>query len=235
MVFPDPRAGGRNASCAVGDVAVSEGLNTATQIAQVLDTTSPGGGTPTGPALQKILDRVKAKDTNIDAPPAPQYVLLVTDGQPTCPSGNGGGGGQDSDRTVTTQAITALRNAGVTTYVLGYDAQLDTRFEGALNEFAQAGGTDHYRPVGDEQSLVTEIENITKRAASCSYQLAKKPSDPTFVLVELDTKKLALDDPNGWRITDQNVEILGDACQTLQDGTRHTLNVTVQCEKVVLK
>jgi von Willebrand factor type A domain len=234
MLFPDPNAPRGAGSCAVGDVAVSEDLNTAGSIAQVLDRTSPGGGTPTGPALQRVLTRVQSKDYDIDVAPPPQYVLLVTDGQPTCPGGNGGGGG-DQDRALTTQAITDLKNAGVTTYVLGYDAQLDPRFEDALNEFARAGGTDRYRPVGDEQSLVAEIENITKRAASCSYQLAKKPADPSYVLVKLDGQQLNLGEANGWTITDRNVEVQGEACQALQGGGSHTLDVTVQCEKVILR
>jgi hypothetical protein len=48
--------------------------------------------------------------------------------------------------------------------------------------------------------------------------------------VELDGKKLELDDPNGWTIMDKNVTIQGEACTTLRDGARpHTLSVTVEC------
>jgi hypothetical protein len=237
MLFPDPAAGGgRNGQCATGTVLVNEALNTAGPIAQSLDRTAPGGGTPTGPTLQAARMRIEAKSGNIDNDVPPQYVLLVTDGQPTCPNGQGGGrgDGENLDRMLTTQAITDLSGIGVTTYVLGYDAALDPQFEDALNEFARAGGTDHYRPVQNEQSIVDEIERITKRAASCTYRLASKPEDNKYVLITLDQNPLKLDDANGWKIKDRDIEIVGEACQKLQDGGKHALNVTVQCVPVIL-
>lgn len=227
--------GGNNDLCAPGTQRVPTGLNTAAAIAMNLDRTQPSGATPTAAALQAAHQQIMQKMSDPDAKVPPQYVLLVTDGQPTCPNARGStfnGGALQQDHALTIQALDALTKAGVKTYVLGYDATVDANLAMALNEFAMHGGTGMFHPVRDAASIVEQFTKITASVASCSYQLDRKPHDPTYVLVKLDDKQLDLDVPDGWSIDGQNVTIQGAACTKLKDGASHRLVVTVECDPV---
>jgi hypothetical protein len=232
-IFPGPTADmGGQAVCATGTQRVPVGLNTATAIAGQLDMTKPAGYTPTGPTLDEVLKQIQAKKTSPDEQLPPQFVLLVTDGAPTCP-GMGMQNAQAHQATIV--AIDALAKAGVKTYVIGYDASVDAMLAMQLTEYAQHGGTNNFYAVQDGPSLVAKFSEITGAVVECSYLLDKKPDDKNYVLVELDGKKLNLGDPNGWSIDDRNVTIEGEACTTLRDGSRmHTLAVTVECRPQVL-
>jgi hypothetical protein len=196
--------------------------------------TQPTGRTPTGPTLDVVLKQIQAKKVSPDAVLPPQYVLLVTDGAPTCPGMATTMNTQAHQATIT--AIDALAKAGVKTFVIGYDASVDPMLAAQLTEYAKHGGTNNFFAVQDGPSLVQQFTAITGVVAECGYLLDKKPDDKNFVLVELDGQKLALDDANGWIIDDRNVTIQGNACATLRDGSKpHTLAVTVECVAQVLK
>jgi uncharacterized protein YegL len=216
--------GGRNnQGCSAGDQRVPVAANTADAIAMALDATKPEGNTPTAATLDAVLKQIMSKKTSPDDVLPPQYVLLVTDGQPTCGEGN-------APHQQTVAAIDALAKAGVKTYVIGYDASVNARLAQQLTEYAQHGGTNNFFAVQDGPSLVQQFTAITSVVAECSYQLDKKPDDPTYVKVELDGTALIQNAPDGWTITDTNVTIQGNACTTLRDGSRpHTLAVTVEC------
>jgi hypothetical protein len=235
-VFPGDGTGGRDADlCAPGTQRVPVGLNTAGMIAQSLDRTQPSGATPTAAALQAVHQQIMMKMSDPDARVPPQFVLLVTDGQPTCPNARGStlsGQALQQDHSLTIQALDALSMAGVKTYVLGYDATVDPALANALTEFAMHGGTGMFHPVKDAASIVEQFTKITATVASCSYQLDKMPHDPTYVRVKLDDKQLDLDNPDGWSIDGQNVTIQGASCTTLKDGATHRLVVTVECDPV---
>jgi hypothetical protein len=242
-VFPGDGAGGGGGRpgggmtdlCAPGTQRVPTGLNTAGAIAMSLDRTQPSGATPTAAALQAAQQQIMQKMSDPDSKVPPQYVLLVTDGQPTCPNARGStvnGGALQQDHALTIQALDALTAAGVKTYVLGYDASIDPALAKALTEFAMHGGTGDFHPVKDAASIVEQFTKITASVASCSYTLDKKPHDPTYVKVLLDGKQLDLDNPNGWSVDGVNVTIQGDSCTTLKDGGTHRLIVTVECDPV---
>lgn len=221
-----PGPGGQN--CAPGDQVVPVGLNTAPAIAMALDGSQPAGFTPTSATLQNVLMQIEAKKADPDAQVPPQYVLLVTDGQPNCVGNN------IEDDTAAHQAtiaaIDALAMAGVKTYVIGYDASVDPKLANQLMEYAQHGGTNNFYAVQDAQSLVSKFTEITSVVAECSYSLDKDPKDPKFVKVTIDGQQVTLNDPNGFSISGKNVILQGGACDTLRDGSKaHTLSVTVEC------
>jgi hypothetical protein len=221
--------------CAPGTQRVPTGLNTAAAIAMNLDRTQPSGATPTADALRAAHQQIMQKISDPDSKVPPQYVLLVTDGQPTCPNARGStfnGGALQQDHSLTIQALDALTAAGVKTYVLGYDASIDPALAAALTQFAMHGGTGDFHPVKDAASIVEQFAKITASVATCSYQLDRKPHDATYVLVKLDDKQLDLDVPDGWSIDGQNVTIQGAACTKLKDGAAHRLVVTVECDPV---
>jgi len=227
----DSITNGDGSSCTPGAINVPVALDTADKIKMFLDEVEPNGGTPTGPTLETALEALNPDAVSPDAVISPKFVLLVTDGQPTCPTGRG----RDvnpTDIAQSTKAIDGLLAKGVKTYVIGYDTKSDASLASVLDEFATHGDTGTHRAVEDEASLLAEFQKIAGEIVSCSYQLDKAPKDPSYVLVKLDGKQLNLDQPDGWSITGRAVTLEGQACKTLQDGKEHTLNVVVECDVV---
>jgi hypothetical protein len=159
---------------AMGDYTPHQIKNSYTNL-----TWEPGGlnCTETSDALEDALARRRLHD---DADPLdaqrPRAVILVTDGA-AC-----GCGGQPA----TVAAATALKQAGIPVYVVGFN------FGGSranLNEVAQAGGTNamlpnnqRYWTAEDAQTLATAIGQIRQQVISCSYTLHTTPQDPNQAL-----------------------------------------------------
>lgn len=235
LTFPGQNGGGRNGGCTPGSMQVPIGLNKAAAISMVLDATQPQGGTPTGQALQSALEEFRKQQASDTVMPA-RYVVLVTDGQPTCPNAQGGmGGGGNAlmaDKKLTLDALDALNKEGIKTFVIGYDAALDPQFSMALTEFAQHGGTEKYYAVQDEMSLNEAFKTISSAVIKCEATLSSSFVRPEDIHVKLDGNELPLNDPNGWRIEQQTVFIEGEACSTLQSGRGHKIEVVVDCQRL---
>jgi hypothetical protein len=222
--------------CGPGDLKVPIGLGTSAEIEQVLQNTQPGGGTPTGETLQAALKLFEENPTGADTVAPVRYVLLVTDGQPTCPNSNGGSNRQqslDADKRFTLDALDALRDNGIKTFVVGYDAELDDRLANALTEFAQHGGTDDYFPVQNEQSLIDAFKSISEKVITCAFEFKKDVTDPALVHVTLDGVTLAPNQPNGWTIDGNVVTVQGESCAKLQGTQGHAVEIVMECEPVV--
>jgi hypothetical protein len=101
---------------------------------------------------------------------------------------------------------------------------------------AQAGGTGDmaHRPIENEASLVQEFRRITSGAVSCEFALTMSPSDPNYVLVQLDGMKLNLNGADGFSLSAdrKKLTVLGSACTKLQSQSEsHMLTVKVECER----
>jgi hypothetical protein len=239
MVFP------ADDGCGTGELLVPINLNSAGAIANALARETPEGGTPTSATLERAYEELEIGVVGPDETPVVKFVLLVTDGQPTCPSAGGTVDApegvsqaehelrlqEDHERTL--DAIEALADEGVRTYVVGYDAALDPLLVAALSEFAAVGGTGDYHPVQNEAELDAEFAKISGEVVSCTFALDEEPQDPRYVQIELDGTPIYLDDPDGWSIAGTTVSVQGDACATLQDGGEHTLDVRILCDVVV--
>jgi hypothetical protein len=225
-----------NASvCAPGKIVVPIAAMNAAPISTELDMTRPGGGTPTSETLMKLLDSYAA-EAGPDVEQHPKYVLLVTDGAPTCPNGNGQEPADQADIDLSNKAVEALTSHMVKTYVIGYDTTTpgNEMLAQVLDGLAQRGGTgdQKHRPVEDEASLTAALESITGSIASCSFRLDQAPPRADYVLVTIDGKQLNLDAPDGWKLDDAHtVEIVGNACAMFKAG-KHVLDAKVQCDVV---
>ena len=233
MTFPSTQSD----SCGPGDVQVPIGLGTAAPIKKVLDSTKPGGGTPTGETLQAALKLFQDSAIIGDTVAPTRYVLLVTDGQPTCPNAGGGNNARqnqlDADVKFTTDALDALNAEGIKTFVVGYDADLDPTFSQALTSFAVHGGTDMYFPVQNEDSLTNAFKSISQKVVTCAFEFKTQVKDPRLVHVTLDGNTLRPDDPNGWTLVDKTVTVQGDSCAALQTGKGHRIEIVMECEPVM--
>jgi Mg-chelatase subunit ChlD len=221
--------------CSPGKIVVPTDLNSAAAIDTALNMTSPNGGTPTPETLQRLVADF-GSPAGPDAIARPKFVLLVTDGQPTCPNG----GGQlttQPDIDASNTALEMLSDRGVRTYVIGYNTTGpgNEAVAAVLDGFAQRGGTGdlHHRPVEDEASLLTEFQRIAGAAVSCTFVLDQAPPRADYVRVQVDGVQVNLNDANGWILLNgRTVELRGTTCQKLQSDGDHLVDAVVQCEVV---
>ncbi len=182
------------------------------------------GGTPTYLAMEKT------REALIDQAPddgSVGYAILVTDGEPNCPSSPTGDNLADVET-----AIAELAADGVNTYVVGY------RYGGAvLDDWAAAGETGSYYDAQDSSELSTAISSILTELVPCDYALSDTVADPTRVRVTIDGEDRALNDAeDGWTLGEdrRTIELSGAACEELRSDGNHTISVVVECDVVVV-
>lgn len=219
--------------CAPGTVNVDIGKGTAAEIESSLGVMTPGGLTPTSATLEAALDLLDEPAAGDQSLP-PRYVLLVTDGDPNCSEESRGGGGGEVDmgaRQGTLAAIEKLKNAGIQTFVVGYQTE-GTNFAQQLDQMAEAGGTGdtRHRSVSSGADLIDTFAEIAGRALSCSFKLDEPVEDANYVRV---TVKGQTPRPGeGWTLGDdmRTVTLTGESCDDVQAGSSFT--VEVDCDPV---
>jgi hypothetical protein len=172
-----------------------------------------GGGTPTGPAMDRAVAYLKTLTTK-----NPKYVVLATDGRPTCPTGIG----VDAD-SVAVASVAAAAAAGFKTYVIGI--AIDVGAQMTLNQLATAGGvpradpTIKFYPVTSKTDLVAALTAITGQVTNCVFPLSKPPPVPTNVKVTVAGVKVESDGANGWSYTAGNaaIQFNGTACEQVKN------------------
>ena len=114
--------------CAVGAAPEVEIGASSGPVIAAIDAAAPlpGNGTPTAAGVKAATATLRSRAT-----PNPKYILLATDGQPTCTVENGP---RDS-----IAAIAAARAAGLPTFVVGI-ATAGTAADATLDAMAEAGG-----------------------------------------------------------------------------------------------
>lgn len=218
ILFPD----GGDASCTVAtapDVGIA--ARNAPAIIARLRAHPPHdmANTPTPSAIEL------AEDYLARTPSArPRYLVLATDGEPTC--------GMTVDGTVA--ALDRVRSTyGIETFVLGIHGGVAGLHE-ALNRMAVAGGrpragaTQYYNATTTAE-LATALRGIAASTAGCTYRLSRTPERPTLVTVEQDGAAVPA---AGWTYTDatsREIRFLGSYCTRLTDGTVHTIRVHAPC------
>jgi len=218
--------------CTPGEISVPIAARNAARIARTLNRTRPSGGTPTSDTLRKLQDSYAVADVAPDSEAHAKYVLLVTDGAPTCPAGSGTETTQP-DTDAANEAIEALRDQHVRTYVIGYDTTGpgNELLESALDGFAARGGTgdEKHRPVEDEASLLSEFEKIASSITSCDFSLDRAPTSADYVLVKLDGEQLNLGAADGWRLVgERTIQLTGAACERFREGD-HSVSADLLC------
>jgi hypothetical protein len=217
-------------ACTAGPVEVPLKINNAQAIGSRVDQLRTNGFTPTGPALMQALNTLGDRTPGLDETKKPAFVLLVTDGEPTCqgipliPD--------DLQQQNARAAVMALKAKNIPTYVIGY--QIDPAFQGLMNELAMLGGTMKYRPAESADQIVSTFREITKDVVKCTFDLAEAPADPRFVRVQIDKQTVPLNSADGWVVSGKSVTLQGGACAKLKDGKGHLLNAQVECKEVEL-
>jgi hypothetical protein len=232
LVAPIPLDGCDTNCCDVPDgdaavvVPVRPGTESVNDIANQLQATSPGGGTPTAKALQGALDYFTTGDGQNLA--GDKYVLLATDGGPNCNAnltcntdtcttnldGTDCGGNccrysdahdQCLDDAAVLDALQALYDAGIPTFVVGLPGT--AQYATYLNRFADRGGvpntggdTDYYAVSESQgvQGLIDVFDTITTELVrSCNVPLEEPPSRTDLVNVAIDCSVVAPQSDDG--------------------------------------
>jgi hypothetical protein len=222
------------AADATPEVAIALGAHTA--IASYLAGRSPGGNTPAHLALSSALTYYNSIAVN----PAGRYVLFATDGVPNC---LGGDPNAASDM-ATVAAVTALKNAGIPTYVLGFGTfGLPT---GVLNDAATAGGkakpgTTKFYEANNANDLNMALAAIAGGiiVPSCRFQLQSVPPDPDNVTVTVNGQVVprSPSHTNGWDYHPDAMTItfFGSYCTTIQMGSTTNVDFVYGCPGPILQ
>ena len=211
-------------------VQVDIALNSAPAIATALAAAGPGGNTPTTMAMTLAGDYLATLTT-----PNPRFIVLVTDGQPNCAGGNGGG--DDSPAAIAAVGAQAARGYG--TFVIGVATANDAMATATLAGMSTAGmharpGTPNYYVVNNTAELVMALDAIGTQVAGCTFTLTSPPPDPNNVVVLADgtvgPKGTAPTD-NGWMYGAgmTSVTLTGSYCQQVMSNTIKDVEVLFGC------
>jgi hypothetical protein len=142
----------------------------------------------------------------------------------------------DSD--ATQGAVEALRDAGVTTFVVGMPGSEE--YGVLLDRLARAGGTPRsegtaYYAVGDADALTQSLFEIgTGVAIECDIELRNIPPDATLVNLYFDGTVVPFSPEGGWQWTGEaSLALVGEACATLRSGEIRDVEVVYGCQTVV--
>ncbi|MGC4065132.1 MAG: vWA domain-containing protein [Polyangiaceae bacterium] len=206
--------------------------NAATVVAK-MDAASPkGDGTPTGDAVKFATAHLDELGKSTDNP---KFILLATDGDPSCPSSDASGYAVD--------AITTALDKGYPTFVIGVDTTKSTSIK-RLNAMAKAGGRPRTVTNPEEEPLFylastqTELENalraITTSVASCVFESSPPPPVPENIAVDFGGKRAERDPSrtNGWEYTREDhsqLEVYGQWCERIQGEAKNHVQIRYGC------
>jgi hypothetical protein len=216
-----------------------------------------GGGTPTGEALQQVVDGLPDFNS-LDAQGAPPIIILATDGEP-----NGCSGGAVCDWTdwanclgmllgslanapanyeSTLKAVRAARDKNIAVWVVSLaeglnnipDLQKTANIGAGLADNAMPGATI-YSPQNPDD-LTTTLAKLIGAAVTCNVELAGKLDVKRACegRVLMNGQALECGSDQGWKPVDTgHIELQGNACERFKSDPAVMLDATFPCDVVV--
>jgi hypothetical protein len=266
IAIPEKSCGTNCCLLEVGEAAVNvpiaPGTESVGKILSLLESTPPGGGTPTADALRRAREYLTAATLEGDT-----YVVLATDGGPNCNFDlecdadrctanldnqcslenccDGNGEYCVDDESVTGE-IEALRDAGIPTFVVGIPGTED--YAQYLDDFAEAGGVPNpddppsYYAVdasGGVEGLTGVFRDITEQLVrSCEVELEREPPAPSLVNVAVDCTPIRPeeDDGSGWELDTSAspalIRLSGPVCEEIQTSGAKRVDVVYGCKTI---
>jgi len=223
------------------DVPVAP-MNRAQTAATVASVSPDGDGTPTGAAIQVAVTYLQGLGTKDR-----KYILLATDGEPSC-SGTAGNLDKDSSdaKEDAVAAVTTAAQAGVHTFVIGVATKSSAT--STLNRLATAGlepradanaDAAKFYLASTQGELVEALQTIVAPIAStCVFTLTRPPPDPTNIAVKVGDTKVPADPAHtaGWDYTDDNhtqVQVYGSWCDQVKSDA-NTVQIVYGCPGFVI-
>ena len=187
----------------VAEINPQVGLGNFAAIAAQIPDSATGNGTPTDTAIITATNYLKSVQNDY-----PRYILLATDGVPSCAGGSSSStsGGVKTGVSAAVNAITAAAAAGIPTFVVGVNSPSSSSSLSDLTAMADAGGaglphatcppgasastcsgaayTGFYLAT-DQTALASALAKIAGAVNSCQIQLSQTPPNPSFVAVKV--------------------------------------------------
>jgi hypothetical protein len=222
LLFPDASSLDRRTNCSVPPTAdLLPATGNVTRLVSLLESTPPGGGTPTAGAM----DTAATLLLGVRAAVRARAIVLATDGGPNCnPSLDPGTcrcAGVAStclrqplqclDDTRTVATIASYRSKGLPTYVIGIQDPGASGFEDVLDAMAQAGG----RPLRNAPhayyaaSSAADLEGALvaiRDQFQCTFLITSVPDPGGSISVSIDGEPLPFDPSGvaGWQWGEQS-------------------------------
>jgi hypothetical protein len=208
-------------------------MNAAKVTGAITMTTPEGNGTPTGDAILQGLKYLQSlTDDN------PKYMLLATDGEPSCPKPS------DSARPHAVDSIAMAAAAGVHTFVLGV-ATTKKSATSILNDMAVAGlepRSDDPNPLqsrfylaNSRDQLVTALQLITGQISGCTFTWDDPPPVPENIAVKVGGVKAPHDPNDGWEYSSPEhtgVEVRGSWCEKIKTTASNRVEIVFGCPDI---
>jgi len=216
-------------------------MNAAAINAAVMATTPNGNGTPTASAINVAVDYLQklADDHN-------KYILLATDGEPSCAATLTASGGTNPTqaRTDAVTAVTAAVSAGFKTFVVGVATTKNDAT--TLNNLAVAGQEAQPNPnplatkfylTTSQADLVNAIKAIAGQVSTCTFPLSSPPPVPEHIAVKVSGVKAPQDTThaNGWDYTDGTftaVQVYGSWCDMIKTNA-NMVEIIFGCKDII--
>jgi hypothetical protein len=196
---------------------------------------SPLEETPTGDAIEAILDRLLSIP---DPDPDPTIFVVATDGEPdTCEVPNPQEGQAEA-----IAAVERAHESGIRTYMISVGRDVsDAHMQDMANAGLGRGGSDPDAPywvAGDDEGLRTALRTIISGEVSCTLELAGR-IDPALACdgstVHMSGRAEPLECGEDWRAVDQtHIEILGDTCTEFLESRGATIDARFPCHSILI-
>jgi hypothetical protein len=214
---------------------VDPSLDNLSDISSVYRDAEPIEDTPTGDAIDSVLDGYLATP---DPGPDPVIFVLATDGEPDrCEQADPNP--TDEAQREAVQAVERAFENGIRTFLIDVGNGVGPAHK---RDIANAGiGTDSgamFWNVTDDTGLRDALQTIIGGELSCEIQLEGRITDLSRACegtVELNGRVLPCEDPNGWRaLDDSTIELQGEACNELEESRRANVEASFPCDGVIL-
>lgn len=248
QAFPSHDCAGASPGCCAGapDVELADSDGDAIRAA-IAGAAPVEGNTPTAAALRLAREYYARVDDGVPD----RYVLLSTDGHPSCSATGrlegdrfGANGARTSGPCHDALAeVDALVAAGIKLVVLGVGPDLDDDPNGGpscLQEMAARGGAaspgrSAFYPAADPQQLERALQVIFGGVAppTCLLALDEVPTDPSRVLVLVDGQPIPRSREHGWDWESPDdpthLRLHGAYCERLERFQIQTVEVRYGC------
>lgn len=234
---------GTTPSCPLPFGIIEPALNNAAAITGSMPPgMAPGIFTPTGPALDMVVDRLPDSSAVApDEPPiGPQIIVLATDGDPNACDANPFGPVTDYAPSIAAAMKAQSKHIKMYVVSVGMDAAA-----AHLQEMANIGqglapnanpGAEVYYPE-NPAALADTLATLIGAELSCDLALDGKGIRKDLACmgtVTLDNVPLGCDDPNGWTLTDEtHMRLQGTACETYKNAADAHLVANFPCEIII--
>jgi hypothetical protein len=197
---------------------------------------APGLTTPTGLALDMVVDRLPDPSMALDVDVGPQIIVLATDGDPNdclLPIPN------------TVPSIDAAKKGAakhLKMYVIsvGQDAsavhlQEMANIGAGMDQFANPGATVYYPE--DPAALSATLQSLIGQAVGCTVRLEGRGvrlGAECRGEVTLNGFPLECNGADGWKLIDEtHIELQGTSCQTFMNDAAASLHANFPCDVLV--